>query len=277
MPSMRTPATGRRKHAVLVPLLVLLALGVVGFATGAGADQVRGRASAGALFTGVRIGDFAGEYSAPGGISEVPNPTGGGEEVLRFDVSNRDVYPITPTENPRAELVSPNIVRPGMEVWLSTRFLVPTNYPTISSGGWVSLVSFYGPPYDSSSPWQLELAGNGLQWQRNATYGFDIPFKGPLVKGRWTTLLVHERFARRGFVEMWINGRPIEFFGGGGGYNPRRYAPTRRLRVATRDRSNDGGRNSARLMQYRKAGMFSEGTIYFGALAVGRTRASVEP
>jgi hypothetical protein len=255
MPSMRPPAAGRRNHAVLVPLLVLLALGVVGFAAGAGADRVRGRASAGALFTGVRIGDFAGEYSAPGGISEVPDPTGGGEEVLRFDVSNRDVYPITPTENPRAELVSPSIVRPGMEVWLSTRLLVPTSYPTISAGGWVSLVSFYGPPYDSSSPWQLELAGNGLQWQRNATYGFDI----------------------RGFVEMWINGRPIEFFGGGGAYNPRRYAPTRRLRMATRDRSNDGGRNSARLMQYRKAGMFSEGTIYFGALEVGRTRASVEP
>jgi hypothetical protein len=273
---MRSPASGNGHRVALAPP-PLLVLGALCLAAVVWASPVRGRAAAAPLFTGARIGDFSGMYSARGAISEVPDPVGGGEEVLRFTVSNRDVYPITPTENPRAELVSPNIVRPGMEVWLSTRFLVPNDYPRISPGGWVSLVSFYGPPYDSSSPWQLELAGNSLQWQRNQTYGFDVPFETPLVKGRWITVLVHERFARRGFVEMWIDGQPIEFFGGDGGYNPRHRAPARRLKMATRDRSNDRGANSARLMQYRKAGMFGEGTIYFGALRVGRTRASVEP
>jgi hypothetical protein len=264
---------GRR--IAFVPLLLLI-LGALSLAAGVWANPVRSRASAIPLFTGVRVGDFPAEYSARGAISEVPDPVGSGEKVLRLDVSDGDVYPITPTDNPRAALVSPDIIRPGMEVWLATKFLVPTTYPAIRSGGWVSLVELYGPPYDSSSPWQLELSGNSLQWQRNATYGFDIPFRTPLARGRWTTVLVHERFASRGFVEMWIDGRSIDFFSSGG-YNPRRLASTRRLKMATRDDSNDRGPNSVRIMQYRKAGMFSEGTIYFGALRIGRTRASVEP
>lgn len=240
------------------------------------ASPVSSRTVAAPLFTGARISDFPTTYSGRGAISEVTDPAGSGEEVLSLDVSDRDIFPTTPTENPRAELASPNIIKPGMDVWLSTEFLVPAAYPAVSPGGWVSLVSFYGPPFDGPSPWHLELVGNRLQWQRNASYGFDIPFKAPLTRGRWITVLVHERFATRGFVEMWIDGQPIEFFSYGG-YNPRHHAATTRLAMATRDRSNDRGRNSARIMQYRKAGMFSEGTIYFGTLEVGRTRASVEP
>ncbi len=269
---MRSPASGPRNRVALASLL-LLVLGALGFATNLGTSPARGRLAAHPLFTGARLGDFPTEYAAPGAITEVPDPAGSGEEVLKFTVSNSDVFPITPTDNPRATLASPNLVRPGMDVWLSTKFLVPTSYPAIRPGGWVSLVSFYGPPFYGTSPWQLELAGRGLQWQRNSTYGFDIPFQEPLARGRWTTVLVHERFARRGFVELWIDGRPITFFASG--YNPHDHAETRRLKMATADHSNDRGPNSARIAQYRKAGMFKRGTIYFGELRVGRTRASV--
>jgi Polysaccharide lyase len=265
-----------RRRLVTSAGLLLLVLAALGAANGVWAKPARDRAGAGSLFSGARIDDFPTEYSAPGAITEVPDPAGSGERVLRFDVSNRDVYPLTPTENPRAELTSPDLIRPGMNIWLSTKFLVPTSYPSVGGGGWVSLVSLYGPPFHSSSPWQLELAGNSLQWQRNQTYGFDIPFELPLQKGHWTTVLLHEGFARRGFVELWIDGRRIEFFGLGA-YNPDHRAATSRLRMATMDRSNDEGPNSARIMQYRKAGMFGRGTIYFGPLEVGRTRASVEP
>jgi Polysaccharide lyase len=264
----------RRRRVALVPLLLLLS--ALGIAAANWASPTPGHASAAPFFSGARISDFPVTYSGLGAISEVLDPAGSGEVVLGLDVSNRDVYPATPTDNPRAELLSPDFIRPGMDVWLTTKFLVPTDYPAVRAGGWVSLVSLYGPPFDGSSPWHLELAGNSLQWQRNATYGFDIPFKAPLARGRWTSVLVHERFASKGFVEMWIDGRPIKFFSDRG-YNPRHQAATRRLLMATMDPSNDRGPNSARIMQYRKAGMFGQGTLYFGALEVGRTRASVSP
>jgi hypothetical protein len=272
---MRSPASGPRRRVALLPLL-LVVLGALGFAANAWANQERGRIALSPIFTGAAVGDFSAQYAAPGAITEVSDPAGSGQEVLSLTVSNRDVFPVTPTENPRAVLASPSFVKAGMDVWLSTKFLVPISYPRIRPGGWVSLVSFYGPPYDSSSPWQLELVGNRLQWQRNSTYGFDIPFQAPLVKGRWTSVLVHERFARRGFVELWIDGKPIEFFGTSE-YNPRHHEVTRRLEMATVDRSNDRGPNSARIGQYRKAGLFSSGTLYFGALRVGHSRASVTP
>lgn len=272
---MLSPAgSGRRGRIALVPLLFLI-LGAVVVAV-ALASPARDRVAALPAFTGTKIGDFPAKYGARRAITEVADPLGSGEKVLKLTVSDGDVFPITPTDNPRAELVSPDIVRPGMNVWLSTKFLVPTSYPRIRSGGWVSLISFYGPPFDGPSPWRLELAGNGLQWERNSTYDFDVPFREPLARGRWTSVLVHERFATEGFVEMWINGRRVDFFSSGG-FNPHRHGTTRRLRMATVDHSNDGGPNSARIAQYREAGMFSRGTIYFGALRVGPTRASVAP
>lgn len=253
---------------------LLLVLGALSVAAVAWAAPTHSNAAGPLLFSGTSIEDFADAYAAPGAITEVPDPTGGREAVLSLDVANRDVYPLTPTENPRAELLSPDIIRPGMEFWLATELFVPTDYPAVRAGEWVSLVAVYGAPYRGSSPWKLGLAGNSLQWQRNSTYGFDIPYKAPLVRGRWTRVLIHERFSRHGFVAMWIDGRPVRFFGDDT-YNPSRHRPVWRLKMATRDYSNGAGRNSARIMQYRKAGIFREGTIFFGPLRVGRTRAAV--
>jgi hypothetical protein len=229
----------------------------------------------GLSFSGRQVGDFWLDHSAPEAISEVPDPTGGSGSVLKMDVSDQDVYPVTPTENPRAELLSPPVMQAGQEVWLATKFLVPADYPTVPKDGWVSLVSFYGAPFNGPSPWRIELAGENMQWQRNETYGYDVPWKAPLVRDRWNTVLVHERFATDGFVEMWINGEPITLFSSGG-YNPSHQSPTTQLAMATMDGSNDAGANSAKIMQYRKAGMFGSGSVYFGPLLLGESRAAVE-
>jgi hypothetical protein len=263
----------RRSAFALVLLAVVLGTAVV--ALGSSGPQAPGRQAPEApRFSGSTVGAFPMTYAAPGAIAEVPDPLGAGRNVLKMTVHDRDVYPITPTDNPRAGLVSPNLLQHGMEVWFATEFLVPNRYPRVPAGGWVSLMSFYGPPFHNSSPWQLELAGRNLQWQRNSTYDFDIPFKQPLRRGQWVSVLMHERFDRHGFVELWIDGEPIEFFDGDT-YNPHRIAPTRRLKMATRDQSNNRGPNSARIAQYRRAGMFNVGTLYFGPLRVGPTRASV--
>jgi hypothetical protein len=238
------------------------------------------QATAETFFSGRTASDFEVDHSAPGAISEtrglVPATArvGGGSSVIAMTVNNADVYPITPTENPRAELVSPPIVKPGEEVWLHTRFMVPTDYPAVSEGGWVSLVSFYGAPFNGPSPWHLELCGERLQWQRNGDYSWDIPYEAPLVRGKWTDVLVHEKLSGEGFIEMWIDGQQIDFFTSGG-FNPDHEAPTDRLEMATSDASNGAGANAAKIMQYRDAGMFETGTIYFEGLELGPTRASV--
>ncbi len=232
------------------------------------------------FFSGHTISAFAYNNSAPGAIAESNGSTAmaaralTANPVIAMTVNNADVFPITPTENPRAELVSPPIVRPGEEVWLHTRFMVPADYPAVPEGGWVSLVSFYGAPFNGPSPWHLELSGERLQWQRNGDYEWDVPFQQPLVRGQWTDVLVHEKLAGEGFIEMWIDGRPIDFFSSGG-FNPSDESSTNRLQMATLDSSNGAGANSAKIMQYREAGMFRSGTIYFEGLELGPTRASV--
>jgi Polysaccharide lyase len=226
------------------------------------------------LFAGSTVRAFPTNHSAPGAISEVTDPLGSGAKVIQMSVSNKDVYPITPTENPRAELTSQPVVAAGQEIWLHTSFLIPADYPTVPNGGWVSLVSFYGAPFNGPSPFHLELDGDQLQWQRNGTYGFDVPYKSTLVKGQWNDVLVHEKFATEGFLELWINGQPINFFTSGG-YNPSHHPATTKLEMATMDSSNNGGPNSAKIMQYRQLGMFENGTMYFSGLQVGASRSSV--
>jgi len=226
------------------------------------------------LFSGSRIRDFALLQAAPNAITEAPDPLGSGESVLKMTVNDQDVAPVTPTDNPRAQALSPDIINQGQEFWLATKFLIPADFPT-SVPGWMSLVSIYGAPFAGSSPWQVGIDGNQLSWDRNASYNWDTPWKTPLVRGQWTTILLHERFASDGFVEMWVNGAPVTFFAPGSSYNPSRHAATQHLEMKTVDSSNGGGANAAKIMQYRQAGMFQSATVYFGALKVGTTRTAV--
>ena len=224
------------------------------------------------LFSGSRVSDFWLNQSAPGAVSEVADPLGSSERALKMTVRDTDVYPITPTENPRAELLSPTFIKSGDEFWLSTKFMIPTDMPSVP--GWLSLVSVYGAPFQGSSPWHVAIDENKLRWQRNETYKYDTPWEASLTKGSWVTVLCHERFGSDGWIEMWINGKQITFFSGGT-YNPNHVAATTKLGMKTMDSSNNGGPNYAKIMQYREVGMFQTGTVYFGSLKVGTTRTSV--
>jgi hypothetical protein len=227
----------------------------------------------GSLFTGLKVADFANLQQAPGAITETTDPLGSGEKVLKMTVSEKDVAPITPTQNPRAQALSPDLIESGDEFWMSTKFMLPQDFPS-SVPGWLALMEIYGAPFNGSSPWQIGIEGNSIAWTRNGTYKWDVPWKMPIVKGQWVTVLLHERFASDGWVEMWINGQPVKFFDSAG-YNPNKVTPTEHLAMKTRDASNSGGANAAKIMNYRKLGMFSSTTVYFGALRLGGTRASV--
>jgi|SRR6187549_39964 len=224
------------------------------------------------LFDGSHLADFDMIQAAPDAMREVSDPLGSGTAAFEITVDESDVYPVTPTENPRAQALSPSFIDPGEEFWLRTKFMLPTSFPEVD--GWLCLSQVYGPPFDGPSPWQLGIRGDELMWQRNGTYDYDIPWQMPLPKGRWVDVLVHQRFASDGWVEMWIDGQQVTFFQDSS-YNPSDAGPTPRVEMATVDSSNDGGANHAKIMQYREAGLFDSATVYFGSLLVGTTRASV--
>jgi len=195
--------------------------------------------------------------------------------VLKMTVANSDVYPVTPTSDPRAQLLSPSIIDPGEEFWWSGQFFLPSDFPS-SVPGWLTVMEGpYGEPFNGPPPWHIEVNGSTLRWSRNGTYNWDVPWQVPLIKDSWVKVVVHERFGADGWVEMWVNGQQVTFFSPGT-YNPRREAPTTHLAMATRDRSNDGGPNFTVIQSYRKANMFDTVSLYQGPMAIGTSRASVE-
>jgi Polysaccharide lyase len=229
----------------------------------------------GLVFAGSKISEFTANESAPGAIAEVPDPAGGGEPALKMTVTNSDVYPLTPTDNPRAQLLSPAIIEPGDEFWWHSKFFLPANFPSYVPGWLTVLEGPYGAPYEGTPPWHIEINGSGIRWQRNETYDWDIPWEMPLVKNQWIEVLLHFRFGTEGFVEMWVDGEQITFFENSIS-NPEHVPPTRRLNMETEDESNDGGPNFAVIQSYREAGMFASVSLFQGPMLIGTTRASVE-
>lgn len=231
----------------------------------------------GTLFQGDRLGQFWLAQSAEGAITEAPNPDGDGDGVFKMTVANQDVYPITPTENPRAELLSPPTIEPGDEIWWSAEFFLPSDFPSSTPNFVTLLQGPYGRPFNGPPPFHIEVNGSHIQWQRNDTYDWDVPWQMDIVRDSWVHVMIHERFAEDGFVEMWINGKPITFFSERGLWNPDHVPPTTRLEMATIDSSNDEGNGSIYLQSYRKAGMYQSLTVFQGPLTIGETRESVEP
>jgi hypothetical protein len=227
------------------------------------------------LFYGDNVADFAMNQSAPDAVTEVADPAGSGQSVLKMTVENDDVAPVTPTSDPRAQLLSPSIIDNGEEFWWSGRFFLPADFPS-QVPGWLTVMEGpYGAPFDGTPPWHIEVNGDKIQWTRNDTYDYDVPWQMPVVRNQWIDVVVHQRFAADGWVEMWVDGQPVTFFGSDT-YNPHDEAPTTRLAMATRDHSNDGGPNFTVIQSYRKAGILSNVSLFHGPMAIGRTRAAVE-
>ncbi len=234
----------------------------------------RPKPSSALLFQGRRISDFKMNQSAPGAVTEVSNPEGSGQ-VLKMTVENSDVAPVTPTSDPRAQLLSPSIIDPGDEFWWSGSFYLPGDFPS-SVPGWLTVMEGpYGAPFDGTPPWHIEVNGSSLRWSRNDTYDWDVPCQVPLIKDSWVDVTVHELFASDGWVEMWVDGHQVTFFGPGS-YNPNNEPTTTRLQMATRDHSNDQGPNFTVIQSYRKADMFNSVSLFQGPMSIGTTKAAVE-
>jgi hypothetical protein len=244
------------------------------------------------LFEGSALSDFMLlQQCVPGRITEVLDPLGSGKTVMSFAPHSTDVMEneecgpkAAPTENPRANALSPNFIEPGEEFWVRARLMIPASFSEFEGGGWMTLMEIYGDPSEGPSPWKTEVRpieeggtfyGDFFYHQRNATYEYDIPWFEELHAGSWVEILLHEKFATEGFIEEWFNGAQEHFFGAETLWNPLGEPEATKLNMETRDSSNDGEANSIRIGQYRREESFVPSPTYFEFVKAGMTKASV--
>jgi hypothetical protein len=209
----------------------------------------------------------------PGSIKVVPNPAGSGN-VAQFSVSDQDIHTncplLQPGTNPNAFLASRQLFHNGDDMYISLSEYFPVGFP--STTNWFQVAELYGQPYGGSPPLGIDVAGNNLVLSRDATHGYDTPWKTPIQQGVWQNLVLHVKFSPDpavGFVEIWDNGVQQTFSDG-----------TQRLMMDTLipgiNWNSPNGTNALFLDQYR-SGSASMGTVteYAGPTKVGTTFASV--
>jgi Polysaccharide lyase len=213
------------------------------------------------IFDGTRKAAWPGVIeAAPDRITDVPDPLGGPGSVLKFTVRDRDVAPLTSNQNPRAQLQTPEFIKPGDEIWYGGRILFPAGFPAPTTEGWVATSSVFGPPYRRSSPAAIGITKAATDREEAwglVSDGWKTRYWGvPLSKmrGRWVTWLVHEKFAAHGWMEVWIDGRKV--------------MARRRMKLV--DSSNDGGANHITQTFYRYRGMWPVATMYQADFGVWR-------
>jgi hypothetical protein len=174
-----------------------------------------------------------------------------GTKYARFIAYDSDVFPLTPTENPRASLVGPRTLYPGTERWLSWSTRFPTDFPEIPSHGWLVFWQYHGPPYTGSPSVGFGVEGTHLNIERNQSYDYDTIWTGPMNKGQWQDFVLHLNLAQdeTGFIELWVNGVQQVFIGG-----------LRRLYMRTVELDQNGGVEIDPMI-YRLRGMFESATL----------------
>jgi hypothetical protein len=244
-------------------LLALIALGVP--AAAAAHDAPR----SGLLFNGTNKRAWAFDQSATSTrIRKVQNPTGPGA-ALRFQTYNGDVFPLTPTANPRAQLVTPLQVRPGNEFWESYEVYVPPNFPlTASHHGWIGLGSpAFGAPFAGSPSVGLEIVNGDFRFQRNgyATNPWQIAWQTPLVLGHWIRFTWHVLLSQSGYVQLYMNNQQLELADG--------TTKSTTLYMPVIDQTNYLGPWYSQLSVYYKHNTFPHVTLYFRAFRIATTEA----
>jgi hypothetical protein len=254
-----TRRSGRVTEAVRV---VRVAPPVPGSASGAGDVIFDGDFSRGLAAWSTKINEKA--------ISVVDDPIlGSKRKVAKFTVHDNDMGP---GENPRAQIEGPANLVPGGEYWAGWSTLLPADFPTIPSGGWLTLQSIYGAPFAGAGPLGTRLGANELQFQRNATYNWDLPWRQTIQRGRWTDFVYHVKLSPDptvGFVELYLNT--------GNGWAQQTLGGQNRLYMKTLDSTNGAGPNSFRVNNYRKQGMFDVATLYHATPKVGTSFDAVAP
>jgi hypothetical protein len=194
-----------------------------------------------------------------------------GTHSAEFTVNDDDVYPLTPTGNPRAQLNSGRIFCEGDERWIGSSVYLPPDFPNLTDGGWLIVGSYgFAPPYEGGAPGSLVVRApyDELMLTRDESYNRDEIWRTPLRKGKWMDFVFHVKFSRDpnvGFVELWVNGHRQTFSNG-----------RDRLYYATLKKDSTGC-GELILTSYRNKGMFEWATLYQDEAKVGTSYQAVAP
>lgn len=208
----------------------------------------------------LETGDFS-QYAfvqgATGAVTIKSDTPRQGTFYAELTARDEDVFPVTPTGDPRASLVGPRVVFAGFERWFSWSTFFPVDMKPIPYDGWLVFWQIHGPPYVSSPVMALGVEPDDrITFQRSYDYGFDTPWAGPLIRGAWQDYVLHVFFAtdETGYVELWVNGRQQVFKNG-----------RRRLYMITFEPTWFNGAEPSALL-YRKKGILPTVTIKHDAM-----------
>jgi len=210
--------------------------------------------------------------------SDAPLPREGKYAAI-FRVYNTDVAPCTPTDNPRAQLLTKDFININDEFWEGWSVFFPKSFPVMNrtcegcdGNPWVLFQEDYGAPFDGSPSlgWDLGYIDGkeSLTLNRGAPQ-YDSIWNTPLVRGQWLDFIVHKVFssdAKVGYVEGFLNGTAMKFSPCNG--CTRFYTPTMHPTMKT---------NGFFLDMYRIHNLWNYTETYFDAAKVGKTRNDVVP
>jgi hypothetical protein len=191
--------------------------------------------------------------------------------ALHFTADDDDVAPLTPTANPRAQLVSPLLIHRNHDYWESFEVYLPPSFPrTQPTDGWISLQTvMYGRPFNGTPPASLSVEDGQFRYELNG-YGphpWALAWSKPEVRGRWVRFTWHFRASQQGWVELWVDGRRQALSNGA-----RRW---RRMPVAMIDPTDDLGQWYTDLQLYYKHGEFPSLSVDFRDFRLGASRDAV--
>jgi hypothetical protein len=210
-----------------------------------------------------------------GHVTVVKDPVAGNFNVMRLAVADSD-RPYSGASNPRADFETPGFFTSGSDLYYSIKFLIPSGFPTLKSGGFYQISEVYGPPHGGSPPIGIDLfPGAGgrpvVSLQRGAGHGYDRPWTGPTLDTGWHTVYVHTKSAadNTGSVSIWFDGQPQTLTNGSQTIN---YAT-----LASGVNWDGHTANVLNVNSYRRAGAYP-GTVvtYQAAAKVGTTLAAVQ-
>lgn len=231
-------------------------------------------------FDGSSVRPWAFQAAARNRITEVRDPLAARGGALRFDARNSDVAPLTPTANPRAQLITPdNIIRRDVPFWESYEVLVPLGFPLARTDNdtaatrehFLSLGSpIYGPPWNGTPSLSLHILKGSFVWMTNvhAPAGSKILWQERVRENRWIRFTWHVIPSSHGFAELYVNDKPVIVTYGG--------KTQEGVDLPVLDESNATGPWVSQLSVYYDLGQFAHITLFFKNFAVGATQRAVE-
>lgn len=237
----------------------------------ASTDTVSGSTSGTVLFDGSAITSWwLNQSASPTRVQLVPDPSGTAGTAQQFTTYNTDVAPLTPTTNPRSQLVTPLMFKPGQTYWESFEVYIPTNY-TFTKSGWVSLESaVYGYPYNGTPPATLSLENGSFRFQRDqyAPNPWQIAWSTPVVRGQWYRFTWHFLFAAKGWIELYVNDVQQSLKSGS--------STVKQLPISLLDPTDSKGPWMSQEQLYYQLGLYPSASVYFKNYKVATTQAAAE-